>query len=531
MTLKLAFILEAVDKATAPLRGISRAVDRISEPFRRLNGISMQTAFRFGRMMGNRLREQFGEATDRLGRLRDTTRDVAQSFGAVTLAAGGVFFALKRTVDTVDQAVDVSKKLGISVQQYQRLGVAAQLNGSSQEEMGGALQFLAQNMVEAINGSKEATTWFARVGIPLERLKKMNVVDVFEAISDKFLQVGDAGQNAEKKIAVMRALMGRGGAELKQVLDQGSAGLRKFYEEADRLGAVVDDTTADSMADFNDNFDRLKFSIFGVMAAITKTALPTLDALVQRLTRLNVDSRGEWGRNVGEAIANVAAGLPSFLQALGQILGALAGIARGANVVAQALGGWQTVIAVITGLILGKLVVAIYSAGAAIVAIVPTIWSLGAALMATPLGWFLAAIAAIVGLAVLIVKNWEPISAFFRQLWDGIKGTFSSAYDWIAGKVEALLGMASKVASVVSGLLPGGGEDPSGGEFDALGNRIGGSTAGSALAEGAGARRTEVGGTLKIQIDQEGRARVKEVKSASSNMDIDVYSGMSMAGA
>jgi hypothetical protein len=524
--LKLAFVIEALDKATGPLSRIGRSIDKIGEPIRRIGALSSETAFRFGRFMGNRLQNQMGEVRERFSKTRDAAQGLAQTFGAVSLAAGGVFWALKRTMDETDRSSDVAKKLGITVEMYQRLGYAAQLNGSDQETMGMSLQFLSQNMVEAINGSKEAATWFARVGIPLNQLKKMNVVEVFEKISDKFLKVGDAGQNAEKKIAVMKALMGRSGAELRQVLDQGSEGLKKFYAEADKMGAVVSGSTADAMGDFNDNFDRMKFSIFGVMSSIAQHALPALDGLVQRFTALNSENREEWGKRLGTMIGEVVDALPGFLKALGQITGALVVVATAANAFAQVFGGWENLILGISIVMGAKLAFSIYGLGKAILTMIPTIWSLGVALMSTPLGWFLAAIAAIIGLVVLIYKNWEPIKQFFADIWGGIKSSFIAVYDWIMGKIMAVVEMAAKVGSAVKGIFSSG--SGGGASYDAMGLPTSGVDAMSALPAGRG-QKSEVGGTIRLQIDQDGRARVAEVKKNNPAVDFDVYSGMSMA--
>lgn len=523
--LKLAFVIEALDKATGPLSRIGRSIDKIGEPIRRIGALSAETAFRFGRFMGNRLQNQMGEVRERFGKVRDTAEGLAQTFGAVSLAAGGVFWALKRTIDQTDRASDVSKKLGITVEMYQRLGYAAQLNGSDQETMGQSLQFLSQNMVEAINGSKEAATWFARVGIPLNQLKKMNVVEVFEKISDKFVKVGDAGQNAEKKIAVMKALMGRSGADLKQVLDLGSEGLKNFYTEADKMGAVVSGQTADAMGDFNDNFDRMKFSIFGVMSSIAQHALPALDGLVQRFTAINAANREEWGKRLGAMIGDIVDALPGFLKALGQITGALVIVSTAANGFAQIFGGWENVILGLSFLMGAKLAFSIYGLGKAIVTMIPTIWSLGVALMSTPLGWFMAAIAAIIGLVVLIYRNWEPIKQFFADLWGGIKTAFTSVYDWIMGKIMAVVELAAKVGQAVKGIFSG--DTGGSASFDAMGNPTG-VDAMSALPAGRG-QKSDVGGTIRLQIDQDGRARVAEVKKNNPGVDFDVYSGMSMA--
>lgn len=531
--LRLAFVLEAVDKATAKVRAVRERVDKLNEPARRVrasfNALNEETD-RFGR---GALREQLGTITEKTGRLAATVAGLVGGFTAATVAAGGVFWALKRTIDQVDTMADTSKKLGIATQQYQRLGYAAQLNGSSQEEMGAALQFLSQNMVEAVNGSKEAALWFDRVGIPLQQLKKMNAVQVFEAIADKFAAVGDAGQNAEKKIAVMRALMGRGGAELKQVLDQGSAGLKKFYDEADRLGVVLDTATVEAMGDFNDNFDRLKFSIFGVMSNIARVALPALDAMVQRFTKLNVASRGELGERLGHAIGEIVSRLPGFLAGVGQIGEGMAKVAVWADRAAQAIGGWENVIMVVAALIGMALVAQVVSLGLSIAGAVPLIlnmisvfrfawmpvivaatkllWGMAAAWLATPFGQVVAGILLVAAGAALLIKYWEPIKAWFSDLWDSIASG------------------AARVAGLLPAWMRPGGAPGGGTALATPGPAVVAPSAVPGPAAGA-AGRTEVGGTLKIEIDSTGRPQVKSLASLTPAFGIDVYSGTMLVG-
>ena len=57
----------------------------------------------------------------------------------------------------------------------------------------------------------------------------------------------------------------------------------------------------------------------------------------------------------------------------------------------------------------------------------------GMSLMTTPIGWFLAGVAAIAAIAYLIYANWEPIKAFFVDLWASIKSAFSGAIEWLSG--------------------------------------------------------------------------------------------------
>lgn len=499
--LRLAFVIDVVDRATAAVNRINARVDKMTEPARRVRA-AFNGLLDASRM--DRVRSAMGELGERTQGLLAWGRGVAQVVAGIGLAAVGAGFALKSHIDQVDQMLDQSKKLNVPIEMYQRMGFAAQMNGSSAAEMGQALQFVAQNMVDAINGSKETANWFARVGLSIDQLRKMNSVQVVEAIADRFEAVGNAGQNAEKKIALMRALMGRSGAELKQVLDLGSKGLRDFYAEADRLGGVVSGPAAEAMGDFNDNWDRMRFSMSGAMTAIASAALPALDDLVKRTTAWTVANRELIGTRVQEFVDQVLPRLPAIAKALVQIGGAVVSVVALADQLAQALGGWETVFAIVAGVIIGKGVWAIYTMGLALK-------GLGLALSATPFGMFVLAAAGLAAVAATIYANWEPIKRFFEGLWAPV----SRVIDKLRGG-----GTMSAPAQAAPSIYAGG-------DAWARYRQQQGGNAPSALAAGSG--RATVGGKLEIEVN--GPARVRELRKApGSVVDFDVYAGTAMVG-
>lgn len=520
-TLKLSFVISAVDKATDKVKAVNRVIDKMTEPARRVRA-SFSALVRESRF--ERLAQSVGNLRERVGGLMDFGRTAVGVFTAVGVAVGGVVFALKQTADRIDQVGDTAKMLGITTEELSKMGYAAQLNGSSQEEMGDSLRHLSRNMVAAINGSKEAAEWFARVGIPVERLKKMRAPEVFEAIADKFKEVGDEGGNAEKKIAVMQALLGRSGTQLKQVLDQGSASLREFYKEAERLGAVIDTETAEAMGEFNDGVDRMRFSLFGAMAVITRAALPVLNEVVKRVTAWTVANREVIGTKVAAFVDTLMTKLPPFLEAVVQIGTALGIVASGLNTVAQLLGGWDTVIVAISAAITGKLVWALALAAKAL-------WGVVAAFMATPAGWVVAAVTAIAGAVYLIYKHWGPIKDWFANLWENIKKSFSAGIDWVVDKVMSVIRWVADKIIKLNNMMPSWVKEytPGGMLLDATANAVQplASPVPSAFVA-SGQQDVNVGGTLRIQIDSEGRPRVTEMRTEMSTFDYDVYTGMTM---
>lgn len=496
--LKLSFTIDAVDRATAKLTGINKAVERSVErataPYRKLraaiNGLVENSGI--DRVQGalRRVQGAWGGVRDQFARLP----------AVAALSLGGIATAMLMTITSIDGMVDVSKKLNIPIQQFQRLGYAAQMSGSSEQEMGSSLQFLSQNMVEAINGSKEMQLWFTRVGLSVQQLRKMNAVQVFEAIADRFEKVGDAGQNAEKKIALTRALMGRGGAEMIQMLNQGSGAFRELYAEADKFGALTGEQ-ADQFADTADNLDRFHFSLRGLMATITRIALPGINAMLKKVTDMSASSRLELGEQIGRFLGNVIEKTPKVLESLMQIGKGLALVLGVLDSVAQAFGGWDTLMVVFASATVAK---GVWS----LALLAKAFWSLGAAVAVTPIGWFMAAVAAIAGAAYLVWKNWEPIKKWFGDLWDGIVAKF----DWAK----------NKIGGWIPNWMKSGADQPY--PVSTAAGRA------SVVSQASGSPfRPELGGTLKIEIDGDGRPRVREMRKApGSVMDFDVYNGAAM---
>ena len=64
-------------------------------------------------------------------------------------------------------------------------------------------------------------------------------------------------------------------------------------------------------------------------------------------------------------------------------------------------------------------------------------WALNAAFVATPIGWIVAGIAAIVAAGVALYQNWDTIKAKAIEIWDNIKTAFSGIKDSIVGAFEA----------------------------------------------------------------------------------------------
>jgi hypothetical protein len=94
--------------------------------------------------------------------------------------------------------------------------------------------------------------------------------------------------------------------------------------------------------------------------------------------------------------------------------GAIVGLGMLVSVMAPLASLWQLMATL-------KLTSALGSAGAAAGAASGGFWSLAAALLANPITWIVAAIAALAGVAYLLYKNWDTVGPWFEKLWGRIK--------------------------------------------------------------------------------------------------------------
>lgn len=176
--------------------------------------------------------------------------------GASAAAAAGLATLVKHQINVADSLHKLSQRTGIAVETLSGLAHAADLAGVDTEQLGKGLQFLAKWMVENKRGGEDIKT-------------------VFFEMADRFSKAEDG---AEKTAAALK-VFGRAGAEMIPLLNQGRAGLEAAWQEAERLGLVIDAKTARAAEEFNDNLTRLKGVLVGFANQILTANIPTLTAL------------------------------------------------------------------------------------------------------------------------------------------------------------------------------------------------------------------------------------------------------------
>ena len=194
--------------------------------------------------------------------------------GALVAGAGVLAHELMRFATAADETVKAAQKIGIGVEELQRLQYAAEMSGVASDTLQSAMSRLAR-------GAADGNDAFAAMGISVRNadgtLKSTNTL--MGEVAGKFAQYRDGAE----KTALAQELFGRSGADLIPLLNAGSDGLAAMAAEADELGFVFDAKTGRAAEAFNDNLTRMVKVKDGIIAKIAAGMLPMMETLSARM--------------------------------------------------------------------------------------------------------------------------------------------------------------------------------------------------------------------------------------------------------
>lgn len=388
----------------------------------------------------------FDSAMKKAGRTGNNLKGSLEStFAKIKTAAAGALSvaAIKKGINAtislanaVSQAGDrvdkQSQALGLSRKAFQEWDYILGQNGASIDSMGVSMKTLNALILEAADGSKEAKSSFAKLGIGIHELEKLNPEEQFEAVVRAFQRM-PAG--AEKSALAVK-IFGRNGMELLPLLNQSETSIDELRKRAEELGLVMSDDAVDAAVVYGDSLDDLQRTLTAFKNAIGAKILPVLTSGVQKLTdyvgklRKAYDKDGFAGvfdtlnASFTTFVENLKASDSPVLQKIGAGLEAIKTafnwILENKESVAAAVGA----------------IVAAFAA-AKIASFVASI---------NPLTVIFAAIAA--GIA-LVAANWDEIKdwigkawnttvSFVSEGWETVKGAFDTVASWVGEKANKI---------------------------------------------------------------------------------------------
>lgn len=239
-------------------------------------------------------------AEGRLDKFASNLGKVAAGLGvAMAAATAALAVSMKHAVDEADKLGKAAQSIGIPVEELSRLKHAADLSGVSLEELSKSVGILSKNMVAAADGTGPAADAFRALGISVKNAdgSLKSGIQAMEEIADRFGKM----QDGAGKTALAMATMGRAGASMIPLLNQGATGLREMMAEADKLGIVIDGKTAQAAEAFNDNLTRLGKVKDGIILKITAGMLPAMQQLSEAMVKTARD--GELMKTISDGLS------------------------------------------------------------------------------------------------------------------------------------------------------------------------------------------------------------------------------------
>lgn len=424
-------IINAVERVSGPFRRIEQAMDGVRDRTEK----ARQALGRFSRVTGlQRLSGSIGNVRDKLQGMVQQGQAGLERLGALAGrlsllfgAAGGGAFALGTEAATAAaEASKFASMVGLSTGNWQEYAGAATMAGMEADELASLMLTLQERAVNAARGEKGDIEMLKLMGISAKNAKGelKNADTLLLELADRVKKMREAGEMG-KAAGIMNQLGGEEGARLLDLLKNGREGLLAMRKEARELGLVLSDEALESALEYGSAINRVKATFRGLGLTLGTAFLPSLTKLLDKFqawlqVQRDIMSAGfeEWvnGLNLNEVWASVE----GFFEGLKRLASLL-------QRVADLCGGWSNVLLGLVVLISGKALLALGSLAMAF-------GQLGMAMLATPVGWLVAALA---GAAYAIYKNWDGLYAYFQNLCAGVKAAFEQG--WLQGVIKWLV--------------------------------------------------------------------------------------------
>jgi hypothetical protein len=158
-------------------------------------------------------------------------KDVGKSIAGVLGPMALVGFAVSKVTEYLGELEKKAKeafdfgaglsnaadKLGVTVEQFQQINNAAEMTGSSVDEVGKAFLLAAKRLEEARSGNQDAIDGLGALGIGVEDLSKTKPEDVLARLAGAMA----AGKDPTEAMAISMAALGNSAKELQKVLAKG----------------------------------------------------------------------------------------------------------------------------------------------------------------------------------------------------------------------------------------------------------------------------------------------------------------------
>lgn len=331
----------------------------------------------------NGLTQALQNVSDKAGVVSEKTKGLSTLAGGLGIAMLGNAYASAQAADELNT---LSRNLGVSVEELQKMQYASDLIDVSMDQMTGSMEKLTKQM-----GSNSKV--FEELGINIYNAdgSLRDATDVWYESLEALSQV----ENGTERDRLAMELFGKSAMEMSGIIDDGGAGLKAYGQEAEDMGLILSQDDVDAANKFNDAIDKLKAtagaSFLEMGATLAEELTPALEKIVEIASQLFTWFASLDGST--QAFILTVLGLVAAISPIAGIISAITGMAAALNV-----------------------------------AMLPMIGTIGAIVVG---------IGAVVAAGVALYKNWDTIKKKASELWKNIQTTFENIRKSISEKIES----------------------------------------------------------------------------------------------
>ena len=232
--------------------------------------------------LGVKLPDGISKFTGGLGKIPVSTAAAAAGIAAVV--AAGIKLE-RKLMDVTKESAAAAKELealslqsGVSAQDLQAFQYSEDFLDVSTDTLTDSLKDLTTKMSDAKDGNEEVIAMFDQLGVSVTDAGG-NLRDSYDVFLDVIDGLGEMGNQAERDALAM-GLINESAQKLNPLIEQGSASLKKYADEAENVGYILSNDQLKALIDVDEAQNRLLKSQEAVSKQISAEYAPYMsDAL------------------------------------------------------------------------------------------------------------------------------------------------------------------------------------------------------------------------------------------------------------
>jgi hypothetical protein len=188
------------------------------------------------------------------------------------LTAGAFIAFIKNANDAADRLNDLHSITGLSIGTLSKLKYAAEQSGTDLDGAAAAVGKMNKALAEAADKGGPAGDMLGKLHLDAKKLVASGPEQAFLSIVSAMEKI----QAPAERTRVAMAFFGKAGQDLIPMLAGGAAGIKEMFDQAVKLGLVLDEAGVKKMAATDDAMQRLKGGMLALGQSIAVSLGPVL---------------------------------------------------------------------------------------------------------------------------------------------------------------------------------------------------------------------------------------------------------------